>query len=405
MYKSFFIYKMKRVVYFGLGCLLLLVLAAVGGGMSYLGFGLRGVEKGERLVIDKAAIEDVQINKDISTEYKVEEMATGLMVPESMIFTANNRLLIAQRNGQVLVLVDDKLDDMPLHEFNLSAVNEGGLLSMTKDPDYIQNQWLYFCVGDDQDGLLVNRIVRLRDNGSELVEEKVLLDGLPISQSSAGCQLHFGLDGKLYVSTSGVTNEWLAQDVNSMVGKILRLNKDGTVPDDNPFWGSHIWSLGHRNSQGFDWHPVTGDLWATDQGQLFFDEPVGGDELNLIVEGGNYGWPIISDEDELDDMFSPKLLFELAEEPASSVFYDGDKLVGFKNNYFIGVLRGEGLIRVVFDEVGQEILYFEKLKVDVGRVREVIQGPDDLMYFSTSNLDGYGDVRKGDDKILRLNLK
>jgi len=397
--------KMKRIVFIGLGCLVLLVLAAVGGGMSYLGFGLQGVDKGELVVIDPTATDQAQISKDIGMYYKVEEVATGLTVPWSLLFTDENRMLIAQRGGQVLEMVYEQLNLDPVYEFDLSAANEVGLMGMTKDPSYAQNRWLYFCMGYEKDGVIVNKVVRLRDDGGGLLDEEVIIDDIPSAQFHAGCRIHFGPDDKLYISTGDATDKWLAQDVNSLAGKMLRVNKDGSVPDDNPFAGSYIWSLGHRNSQGFDWHPVTGEMWASEHGPSVFDGPAGGDEINQIFKAGNYGWPLVSHEDDMEGMISPKLVFTPAEAPASGMFYDGGVLVGFENNFFFGALRGEGVVRVVLDEAGQEVLYFEKLRVDVGRVRDVVQGPDGLIYFSTSNMDGRGSPRSGDDKILRLNVK
>jgi glucose/arabinose dehydrogenase len=184
----------------------------------------------------------------------------------------------------------------------------------------------------------------------------------------------------------------------------LRINKDGSVPDDNPFAGSAVWSLGHRNPQGIAWHPVTGELYATEHGPSGFDGPGGGDEVNRIVKGANYGWPVVSHERSREGMISPLLVFTPAEAPASAAFYSGERISQFSNNFFFGALRGEGLWRVIFSQTEPDrILYKEKMfGGKYGRIRDVVIGHDGNLYFTTSNRDGRGEPVKSDDRIMRV---
>lgn len=208
----------------------------------------------------------------------------------------------------------------------------------------------------------------------------------------------------MYVSTGDARQKERAQDLGFLGGKILRLNADGTIPADNPIAGSPVYSYGHRNPQGFDWHPATGMLVATEHGPSGNDGPGGGDELNIIKANQNYGWPEISHKKAKAGMVSPLLEWTPAIAPASGMFYKGSIFPQFANNYFFGMLRGTGIVRVVFDEQNSEkVLKTEKLPgIEVGRVRDIVEGPDGYIYFTTSNRDGRGKANDGDDHIFRL---
>lgn len=251
---------------------------------------------------------------------------------------------------------------------------------------------------------IFDKVVRVTDKGSELSDDLVIFDKIPAAEFHAGCRLRFGPDGKLYVSTGDARQKERAQDLGFLGGKILRLNADGTIPADNPIAGSPVYSYGHRNPQGFDWHPVTGMLVATEHGPSGNDGPGGGDELNIIKPNQNYGWPEISHQKTKAGMISPVLEWTPAIAPASGMFYKGSIFPQFVNNYFFGMLRGTGIVRVVFDEQSSEkVLKTEKLpEINVGRVRDIVEGPDGYIYFTTSNRDGRGKANDGDDHIFRL---
>ena len=192
--------------------------------------------------------------------------------------------------------------------------------------------------------------------------------------------------------------------MDSLGGKTLRINPDGSIPSDNPFPGSPIFSLGHRNSQGLDWQPGTGLQFQTEHGPSGFDGPGGGDEVNIVEKGKNYGWPVVHHKASKEGMVSPLLEFTPAVAPSGSSFVTGSKLPSLKGDFLFACLRGEALMRVRFDPKDpRKVLDTEPLFLrELGRLREVVNGPDGAIYFSTSNRDGRGSVRKGDDRIFRL---
>ncbi|HEY0384545.1 MAG TPA: PQQ-dependent sugar dehydrogenase, partial [Pyrinomonadaceae bacterium] len=256
-----------------------------------------------------------------------------------------------------------------------------------------------------QNGKLV-RVVRFRETGTALAERKVIVENIPAAQYHAGCRLRFGPDGKLYITTGDATERDLAQKLDSLAGKTLRLNDDGTVPPDNPFVNQQgarpeIWTYGHRNSQGLDWQPGTDLMFQTEHGPSGFDGPGGGDEVNIVERGKNYGWPIIHHTQTRAGLESPLLEYTPAVAPASGMFYRGSLFPQFRGNFFFGCLRGEALIRVVLD--GRRVVSQERLlDQQYGRIREVTEGPDGALYFSTSNRDGRGSPAPDDDRIMRL---
>ena len=208
----------------------------------------------------------------------------------------------------------------------------------------------------------------------------------------------------LYVTTGDATDRKIAQDLQSLGGKTLRLRPDGTVPADNPFPGSPVFSYGHRNSQGLDWHPTTGHQYQTEHGPSGFDGPGGGDEVNLVEAGKNYGWPVVHHRESAAGMVSPLLEYTPAVAPSGASFARGGAMKAFGGDFFFATLRGERLIRVRFDPADpRRVVETEELFLEAyGRLRDVIFGPDGAMYVATSNRDGRGRPRPGDDRILRV---
>jgi glucose/arabinose dehydrogenase len=233
-----------------------------------------------------------------------------------------------------------------------------------------------------------------------------MIEDIPAARFHAGCRLRFGPDGKLYVTTGDATEPGSAQRLDSLGGKTLRLNDDGTVPADNPFVGREgarpeIYSYGHRNSQGLDWQPGTNLMFQTEHGPSGGDAPGGGDEVNIVERGKNYGWPVIHHTDARAGLESPLLEYTPAVAPASGMFYRGTAFPQFCGNFFFGNLRGRTIIRVVLD--ARRVLSQERLlEGEYGRIREVTEGPDGSIYFSTSNRDGRGSPAKDEDRVLRL---
>lgn len=339
-----------------------------------------------------------------SVPYQIEVVAEDLMIPWSLIFTDNNRILVSERSGQIRVVEAGQLMQQPLIDIEeVSPLAEAGLMGLALDPDYQTNKNFYACYAYRSANGLKDKIVKLQDQGTTAEVVSTLLDNIPAAQFHAGCRLKIGPDKFLYATTGDATNKQLAQDLDSLGGKILRLNLDGTIPADNPFPNSYVYSYGHRNSQGLDWHPETQDLLATEHGPSGNDGPGGGDEVNVIDPGENYGWPLVSHQRSQPGLVDPLIVFTPAEAPASGMFYSGRVFPQFKHDYFFGALRGQGIIRLELVESDpRQLISYEKLSISVGRIRDVVESPDGLIYFTTSNMDGRGDPRPGDDKIYRL---
>lgn len=340
-----------------------------------------------------------------SDEYSIEVFAENLTVPWSIAWTDKDRMLVNERTGKIRIIQNGKLLDAPLLEVKeVSVGSEEGLMGLAVDPNYSENKFIYISYAYGKGNDMYIKVVRYKDNGNNLSDELVLIDKIPGAKNHAGCRLRFGPDGKLYITTGDATDRDIAQELDNLGGKILRINSDGSIPSDNPFPNSLVWSYGHRNPQGIDFFPGTSVLWSTEHGPSGFDGPGGGDEVNVIVKGGNYGWPIVSHNGSKEGMISPVLEFTPAEAPASGMFYKSGIISQFKNNYFFGCLRGRGIIRVVVDEKNPEkVTSFEKMKdVSYGRIREIAEGPDGAIYFSTSNKDGRGNPATNDDRIFRI---
>lgn len=344
-------------------------------------------------VINKKIIENIQKREII--EYEVVEIARDLYVPWDIEFTSSERMLVTERNGQIREIVNDKLSENILYKFSdVSSNAEEGLMGMALHPNYRNNKYIYVCYAYSTEGGIQDRIVRLTDKQSELIFDRIILDNIPAARFHAGCRIAFGPDGFLYITTGDATDKNIAQDKNSLGGKILKVDKNGQ--------GLEVFSLGHRNAQGIDWDK-NGNLYSSEHGPSGFDGPGGGDELNLIIKGGNYGWPIVSHDKSREGLISPLIQWTPAIAPGSLLVYKSDVLPQFTGDIFIGGLRGEGIYRVILKN-GQ-IGKWEKIVEGFGRIREVMEGPDGSIYFTTSNRDGRGSLNEGDDKIFKITSK
>jgi glucose/arabinose dehydrogenase len=327
-----------------------------------------------------------------------------------MAFAPDGRLFFTERPGRVRVVTAGKLDPTPWATLPVRAAGEGGLMGLALDPDFETNPWVYVCYTFDADGALQNRISRLREVDGRGSGEAFLIERFPGGLAHDGCRLKFGPDGKLYATTGETFQRALAQELTSLGGKILRLNRDGTIPADNPFGPtSFVYSYGHRNPQGLAFDPQTGVLFNTEHGPSGEVGLGNYDEVNIIVPGGNYGWPLVVGAPGLPAYQDPLLAFpDFAVPPGGATFYASSCIPQWTGNFFFTSLRGQHLQRVVFDASRRRLVAIERLfeqqiyRGVYGRLRDVIEGPDGALYVSTSNRDGRGTPAPDDDRILRI---
>jgi aldose sugar dehydrogenase len=334
------------------------------------------------------------------TRFAVQVMFSNLEVPWSLAFTPDGRLFFSERPGRVRVVRNGTLLPAPaLTVTDIAATGESGALGLVLHPAFASNHFVYLAyTAGAPGGGMVNRVVRYRELNDTLGEPMVMIDGLAAASIHDGARLRFGPDGKLYVTMGDAANAPVAQDLGSLNGKILRLNDDGSVPSDNPFGGSPVYSYGHRNPQGIDWHPVSRELWETEHGQT------GNDEVNRIDAGHNYGWPVIEGSQSQAGMEQPVLFFSPSVAPSGASFYTGSVIAGFRNNFFFATLRGQHLHRVRLDPNDpRRVVAHEALLQDrFGRIRDVMTAPDGSLYFCTNNRDGRGSPVAEDDRIVRI---
>jgi len=342
----------------------------------------------------------------IALKFRVETVVSNLDVPWSIVWAPDGRMFFTERPGRVRVYEKGELAPAPLLTIpDVEESGESGLMSMALHTDFATNRWIYLAYTFSAGGQRV-RVVRYRETANGLNERTVIIDDIPAARFHAGCRIRFGSDRKLYVTTGDATERSLAQRLDSLAGKTLRVNDDGTIPSDNPFVGQsnargEIWSIGHRNAQGLDWQPDTNLMFQTEHGPSGFDGPAGGDEVNIVEKGKNYGWPVVHHEQNRPGMEAPLVVYTPACAPASAAIYRGSQFPEFKGNLFFGCLRGVRLIRVVLD--GRRVVSQEDLlSGKYGRIRDVAEGPDGYLYFSTSNKDSRGTPASNDDRIMRL---
>lgn len=343
---------------------------------------------------------------------RVETVAANLEIVWSIAFAPDGRMFFTERPGRVRVYENGKLRAAPLFTVpDVELSGESGLMGMALHPKFADNNFLYLAYAYQANGNQNVKVVRYRETGDTLTDAKTIVELIPAARYHAGTRLGFGPDGKLYVTTGDATNQSQAQELNTLGGKTLRLNDDGTIPDDNPFLNRkgarpEIWTYGHRNAQGMDWQPETGLMFQSEHGPSLIDgvslfKRSGGDEVNIVERGKNYGWAKISHKMKRDGMETAIVEYSPAVAPASGMFYRGNLFPEFKNNFLFGTLKGEAIIRLVLE--GRRVLAQEKLFVKTyGRIREISEAPDGSIYFSTSNRDGRGDPAATDDRILRI---
>ncbi|MBX5492435.1 MAG: PQQ-dependent sugar dehydrogenase [Chloroflexi bacterium] len=334
----------------------------------------------------------------------VETVLTGLEVPWALAWAPDGRLFFTERPGRVRVVQDGQLAAAPVATLPVSrATSEGGLLGLALAPDFAASGALYvYYTYDAADGVR-NRVALLRLNGGQATEERVILDAIPGSGVHDGGALAFGPDGKLYVGTGDARNGAAAQDLASLSGKVLRLNPDGSIPDDNPFPGSPVYAFGLRNVQHFAWHPRTGQLYASEHGPTGEQGRCCHDEINLILPGGNYGWPEVAGAGGAPEYLDPVTESGSGNRPPGGLAFGPPGPAA--EQLFLATLRGGQLWRFTLSADGASTVAEEQLIFgEYGRLRALARGPDGALYLATSNRDGRGRPEAGDDRLLRLTL-
>jgi glucose/arabinose dehydrogenase len=325
---------------------------------------------------------------------RLETFVGDLETPWGIAFLPGGEILVTEREGRLRVIRDGKLDATPVRDLPRAFVKQdGGLLDVIAHPDYASNGWLYlaYCETGARPDTSMTVVVRGRLRGGRWTDQQEIFRAPPERYYPGwihyGCRFLFDRDGHLFFTIGDRGKPDDAQDPGSPCGKIHRVFADGSIPPDNPFVGRpgawpSIWTLGHRHPQGLQFHPATGKLWAAEHG------PSGGDELNRIEGGRNYGWPVVSRgtdrqrrfEADRAGMESPLAHWSPAVAPAAIEFYTGDVYPQWKNHLFIACLGGEQLKRIETD--GDRVAHQEIVFKGLGRVRDVVTGPDGLLYLA-----------------------
>ncbi|RNJ77115.1 MAG: PQQ-dependent sugar dehydrogenase [Nitrosopumilus sp. H8] len=319
----------------------------------------------------------------------VSILAEGLDKPRA-IAVSGDRVFVTEKDGLIRVVQNGSLLASPLASFRPVDAFDGGLLGIALHPEFADNHKMYVFLTYMDGENLWNKLVQITESDNKLQDAQVILDGIPGSSFTNGGFVKFGPDGKLYVGTGTVSDaSHLPQDPGSLAGKILRINDDGSIPDDNPFPGSPVYALGYRNPQGMTWD---------DQGGMYVAElgPEKNDEINLVTAGKNYGWP------ERECAGGPGfeetvLCYDPSIEPGGILFYTGD--IDFEFPFLMASLRASNLYQLDFEE---GLASQKPILSGAGRLRDVVQGPDGSIYVITSNTDGKGFPDGKDDKLLRI---
>jgi len=332
---------------------------------------------------------------------KVETIAQGLERPWGLAFLPDGRMLVTEKPGRLRIVTKDGTISEPIKGVpEVIAERQGGLLDVALDPDFAENGLVYLSYSEPGEGGAGTAVARGKlgdgslDNVEIIFRQKPKVDG----GLHFGSRLAFDPDGKLFVTLGERFKFDPAQDLSTHLGKIVRINPDGSVPDDNPFVGQEgrlpeIWSYGHRNAQGAAIHPETGKLWETEFG------PLGGDEVNIPEAGKNYGWPVVSwgsnydgtnipDPPEHPEFTDAIYHWNPVISPSGIAFYTADAIPGWKGNLLLSGLSSQAIVRLDLD--GEKVVGEERIPMGK-RIRHVAQGPDGAVYALT---DQGGEILK-----------
>ncbi len=345
--------------------------------------------------------------KQAAPSLSVESVVRDLATIWAVDFAPDGRIFLTERSGRIRTVRDGALDPEPwLTIDGVVESGESGLMGLALDPEFAANGYVYATYTyTAEGGGLQNRLVRLKEDPAtgRGAMDTILWDDVRGGRVHDGGRVKLGPDGKLYWTMGDSGSQDLAQSLDTLNGKILRLNVDGSIPADNPFPDSPVYSYGHRNPQGLAWQPGTGYLLALEHGPSGQQSCC--DEVNVILPGQNYGWPQAFGDQSAGLTIPPLRHSGTSREttwaPGGATFVTAGPWAG--TLLFVG-LRGEALYRVTLDQSG--ITGFEEhFKGQYGRLRDVVEGPDGAIYLATSNKDGRGRPNAGDDQLLRLTVR
>jgi glucose/arabinose dehydrogenase len=337
------------------------------------------------------------------SDVMVETVAEGLIHPWAIAFLPDGRMLVTERPGRMRLANMEGQVTAPIEGVpKVFAQGQGGLLDVALAPDFQSSGTIYFSYAEPREGgRNGTAVARARlvegDDRPRLEDVQIIFRQQPSYRADVhlGSRIVVAPDGKLFITLGERFQMQYAQDLSRHWGKIVRINPDGSVPDENPFVGREgarpeIWSYGHRNPQAAGLHPDTGELWIVDHG------PRGGDEVNVVRKGLNYGWPVInygrhySGQDipeKREGMEQPLYYWDPSIAPSGMTFYTADRAPQWRGNLFVGALAGRHLARLVLD--GEEVTAEEQLLKDLNeRIRDVRQGPDGAIYVATDSPNG-----------------
>ncbi len=339
----------------------------------------------------------------VDTGYKATEVAKGLDHPWSMAFLPDGSILVTEREGRLRLIKNGQLETQPIAGVPpVHTGSQAGLFDVVLHPKFAENSFLYLTYANGTDAANATRVARARFDGTALQDLKVIFEAKPSKDTNNhyGARMAFLADGTFALTIGdGFEYREKAQDINSDLGKIVRLNDDGSVPKDNPFVGAigvtnfDVYTLGHRNEQGLAYDPVTNRLYETEHG------PQGGDELNIIAPGRNYGWPVItygmdytgayvSPFTERHGMMQPVAVWTPSMAPSGLAIYRGDKFPQWNGDAFVGALAHKHLRRVDLDDQGHALGEQRLLTKLDKRIRDVRVSPDGYIYVTTDDASG-----------------
>jgi len=341
-----------------------------------------------------------------STAVDTSTLISGLDTPWEILWGPDNYLWFTERQGTVSRLnPDNGQRTIILTISDVFEYGEGGLLGMALHPDFQSQPFVYLVYNYTSGSLIKERLVRYSWDGNSLTNQETLIDGISANSYHDGSRLVFGPDGKLYMSTGDAGNTGNSQNMNSLSGKTLRINPDGSVPDDNPFSGSYIWTTGHRNAQGLTFSP-DGILYSSEHG------PDTDDELNIIESGRNYGWPQVAGYCDLpaetdfcneNNVREPLAAWTPTLAVAGISYYDHPGIPEWQHSILMTSLKAGKLVSLKLSSNGLSVVEQADWFVNhYGRLRDICVSPDGRVYLAVSNRDGRGTPRQGDDRIVEI---